>query len=109
MSGKNTGTGTIITNFHGALLCKLPGVGVGRACGQMVRCRRTHFPTTQKRRTKLILRCTLKQLREYIQAKRDTNPRRVAGLEIRAHLEAWLAISYVAAVYTPCFPYRLKI
>ena len=43
-----------------------------------------------------------------IQAKPEISTRRVLGLEIKAHLEAWLAISHMAGVYTPCFSYRLN-
>lgn len=42
-----------------------------------------------------------------IQAKRDTSPCWVAGLAVKAHLEAWLAIFYTAVAYAPCFPYPL--
>lgn len=51
MSGKKVGSGTITANFHRAELRKLPGVEVGRALGEMFRCRRAHFRTAQKRRT----------------------------------------------------------
>ena len=44
-----------------------------------------------------------------IQAKPEISTCRVLGLEIKAHLEAWLAISHMAGVYTPCFSYRLNI
>lgn len=44
----------------------------------------------------------------YIQAKRDTRPRWVAGLAVKAHLKVWLAIFNCGrVVYTPCFPYQL--
>jgi hypothetical protein len=36
----------------------------------------------------------------YIQAKRDTRPRWVAGLAVKAHLKVWLAIFNWAAWYT---------
>ena len=36
----------------------------------------------------------------YIQAKRDTRPRWVAGLAVEAHLKVWLAIFNWAAWYT---------
>jgi acyl-CoA synthetase (AMP-forming)/AMP-acid ligase II len=92
MSGKKVGSGTITANFHRAELRKLPGVEVGRA---------------NKRYMHAHVTVHAGAIEANIQAKRDTSPRRVAGLAIKAHLEAWLAIFHTAAVYTPCFPYQL--